>query len=192
VQTVQPSVYDQFYAEGGWKYRTFAEWWWHHRHFVRRFQLRPQMRMLEIACGMGFHTDLFCKMGFDCVGMDICDTAVRLARYRYPKRKFFLADATANLPAEPDSLDVIVTRGCSLYHYDLAAAGPVAATGNFLRYLKPGGRFVLIIATDLSGATDDGKIWQNRIEDYEQHFARFDRSYTVDWHKGMAICSITA
>lgn len=191
MQTVHQSVYDAFYAQGGWKYHTLREWLWHRRQFVRRFNLKKNMRMLEVACGMGFHTNLFCRMGFDCIGTDICDTAIRLARYRYPNRIFRLADATGELPAEKGELDVIVTRGCSLYHYDLQAPKTVSATENFIQYLAPKGRFVLIIATDLSGRRDAGKIWQNRMSDYESHFAGFDLPFSVDWYKGMAICSLS-
>jgi len=183
-------VYDAFYTRGGWKYRLPREWWWHWRNVVRRFKLKRGMGMLEIACGMGFHTDLFCRMGFDCSGMDICETAVRLARERYPNRTFHQADATGALPATAHSLDVVITRGCSLYHYDLSAPGPVAATENILGYLKPGGRFILIIASDLSGDRRPGQIWQNRLVDYREHFARFGQPFTVGWRKGMVICSL--
>jgi hypothetical protein len=57
-----------------------------------------------------------------------------------------------------------------------------------MRYLKPGGVFILIIVSDLSGARDPVKIWQNRIEDYQGHFSRFDPACTVDWHRGVVIC----
>jgi len=186
--TPTAGYYDTFYAEGGWRYSLVREWWWHRRHFVRRFKLRRGMRMLEVACGMGMHTDLFCRMGFDCSGIDLCPTGISAAQQRYPRRDFRVADAKAALPWEPGSFDVIVTRGCSLYHYDLAAPGPRAATQNLWQYLKPNGLFVLIIVSDLSGSRDPVKIWQNRLEDYRMHFEPFDSACTVDWHRGLVIC----
>jgi len=182
------SFYDTFYAEGGWRYGLVREWWWHRRHMVKRFGLAKGSRMLEAACGMGFHTDLFCRMGFDCTGLDTCATGIAEARRRYPNRNLIVGDAKGSLPFGEGSFDVVVTRGCSLYHYDLAAPGPCEATANLMRYLKPGGIFILIIVSDLSGARDPVKIWQNRIEDYQAHFSQFDSACTVDWHRGVVIC----
>lgn len=182
------SFYDTFYEAGGWRYSLVREWRWHRRHVVRRFGLRRGMRMLEAACGLGFHTNLFNLMGFDCVGIDACETAILGAQNAYPKRRFHLCDAQGELPFDEGSFDVVVTRGCSLYHYDLASPETLETTPNLMRYLKPGGLFVLVIVSDLSGRCDPGKIWQNRLEDYRRHFERFDPSCTVDWHEGVVIC----
>jgi SAM-dependent methyltransferase len=187
--TTVGGFYDTFYASGGWRYGLLREWWWHRRHVVRRFGLTRGQRMLEVASGMGFHTNLFCLMGFDCVGIDTCPTGIESARKRYPRRTFHQADAKGDLPFERGSFDNIITRGCSLYHYDLAAPGPHQATANLMQYLRPGGRFILVIVSDLSGERDPVKIWQNRIEDYRAHFERYDADCTVDWHRGVVICS---
>jgi SAM-dependent methyltransferase len=189
LKTPSQTYYDAFYTEGGWKYGFVREWLWHRRHLVKRFNLPRGDRMLEIACGTGFHTNLFCRMGFDCVGVDSCETAVVIARETFPHREFHLFDAKSDLPFPESSFDVIVTRGCSLYHYDLQSPDAIHATTNAMRYLRTGGRFVLIIASDLSGRRDEGKIWQNRIDDYRRHFERFDPACTVDWHKNMVIAS---
>ncbi|MCB9849915.1 MAG: class I SAM-dependent methyltransferase [Phycisphaerales bacterium] len=186
--TTTGSFYDTFYADGGWQYGLIREWLWHRRHMVKRFGLKRGMRMLEAACGLGFHTNLFCRMGFDCVGVDTCATGINTARQRYPKRDLNICDVRGDLPFDEASFDVVVTRGCSLYHYDLAAPAPIEATTNLMRYLKPGGRFILIIVSDLSGQRDPVKIWQNRLEDYRAHFSRFDANCTVDWHRGVVIC----
>jgi SAM-dependent methyltransferase len=188
-QTAEHSFYDTFYAEGGWRYQLWREWWWHRRHVQRRFGLRRGMTMLEIACGMGFHTDLFNRMGFRCVGLDACSTAIELARARYPRRTFHLCDARGDLPFEEGSFDVVITRGCSLYHYDLNSPATVATTPNLMRYLRVGGRFILVIVSDLSGRRDPGSVWQNRLDDYRAHFGQFDPQCTVDWHAGVVIAS---
>ena len=188
--TLDLSSYDVFYENGGWRYGFVREWLWHRRHLVRRFGLRRGRRMIEVACGIGFHTNLYCRMGFECVGFDANETAVRIARERYPRRTFQVADARGDLPFEANTWDVVITRGCSLYHYDLALPRTHETTANLLRYLRPGGLFVLIIATDLSGRRDAGRIWQNTLEDYQQHFAAHGSNASVDWHKGMVICGL--
>ena len=122
VQTRQEgSFYETFYAAGGWKYGLVREWRWHRRHLFKRFGLRRGMRMLEAACGLGFHTNLFNLMGFDCTGIDTCETAIQQAEAAYPKRSFHLCDASEDLPLAEGRFDIVVTRGCSLYHYDLTS-----------------------------------------------------------------------
>ncbi len=182
--------YDAFYEAGGWQYNLLHDWWWHRRHFVKKFGLHRGDRVLEVACGTGFHTDLFCRMGLDCIGFDTCETAVRIARERYPNRRFFVGDARGDLPVEHESMDAVVTRGCSIYHYDLAAQPALDTTANLLRYLRVGGRFVLIIASDLSGRREAGKIWQNRLEEYRVHLSHFGSDQIIEWHKGMVVCGV--
>ena len=184
-----PTVYDEFYVSGGWRYGRVREWWWHRQNLVKRFNTTRGMRMLEVACGSGFHTNLFCRMGFDCVGTDINAAGIEYAQNKYPQRRFVHGDAMADLPFDEGSFDIVITRGCSLYHYDLSGATALNTTRNLMRYLKPGGRFILIIATDRSGRKPDDDIWQNTLADYRKHFAQFDPSCTIDWYRGMSISS---
>ncbi len=189
--TLTENTYDSFYASGGWKYSILTEWFWHKRHMVKRFKLRKGCSMLEVACGTGFHTDLFCRMGFNCIGLDSCETAIEIAKKSYPKRIFHECDVRKELPLNEASLDVVVTRGCSLYHYDLAASATIETTAHLMKYLVPGGRFILMIVSDLSGSREPGRVWQNKLSDYHAHFDHFGGDCTVNWHKGMVIASTT-
>lgn len=184
---VAPTVYDDFYAAGGWRYSLVREWWWHRKNLMKRFDLPRGLRMLEVACGSGFHTNLFCRMGLDCVGMDINPAGIEYAKAHYPEREFVQADATADLPFDESSFDIVITRGCSIYHYDLSGSIALNMTANIMRYLKPGGRFILIIATDLSGNKPTDNIWQNTLDDYRGHFHEFDPQCSVDWYRGLSI-----
>ncbi len=180
--------YESFFADGGWKYSFWREWWWHRRHLIRRFGIPRGARVLEAACGSGFHTHLFNRMGLNCVGVDRSETGIRWAREYYPGHKYYCADVRRPLPVPPESFDVVVTRGCGLYHYDLADPNVHETTRCLMRYVRPGGLFVLIIVTDLSGRKPSTGIWQNTLDDYRNHFAAFTSRYTVDWHGGVAIC----
>lgn len=182
--------YNAFYRDGGWKYSTWREFWWHRRHVVRRFQLRRGMRLLEVACGSGFHTNLFRRMGFAVVGVDRSTSGIAWARRHYPKCTFHCGDLLGELPVSQEAFDVVLARGCSHYHYDLMSEQAMATTARLLQYLKPGGVLVMVIVTDLSGRREGGRVWQNKIVDYEEHFSRFDRLYSVDWHNGVAICGL--
>lgn len=181
------AFYERFYERGGWQYAFWKEFWWHRRHIVKRFKLRRGMRMLEIASGRGCHTNVFNRLGIDCVGVERSQTAVRQARGRYPRWTYHCCDATEPLPVALASFDVVLSRGYSPYHYDLRAEPALAATRTLLPYVKPGGRFIIIIVSDLSGRRPPDGVWHNRIEDYAQHFAVFGRRWTIDHVDGMVI-----
>jgi SAM-dependent methyltransferase len=184
------AFYGEFYRDGGWKYSFWKEYWWHRRHVVKRFGLRRGMRILEVACGTGFHTNLLNRMGFQCVGVDRSLVGIEWARKHYPRWAFHCSDITGEMPVEPGSFDAVLARGCSHYHYDLASGQALSTTTHLMRYLKPGGMFIMVIVTDLSGKREPGKVWQNTLEEYQRHFSSFGRRWSVDWVRGMAICGL--
>jgi SAM-dependent methyltransferase len=156
---------------------------------VKRFGLRRGQRVLEVACGSGFHTHLFNRMGFDCVGVDRSPAGIEWAKSHYPKWTYHCCDLH-DMPVAHDSFDVVLARGCSHYHYHLFGRKALHTTAVLLRYLKPGGIFIMIIATDLSGSRKPDRHWDNTIADYQRHFSLFGDHYTVDWVKGMVICGL--
>lgn len=184
------SFYNRFYREGGWKYSFLREYWWHRKHVVKRFQLRRGMRMLEVACGNGFHTNLFRRMGFDCVGVDRSEVGIAWARTQFPRSRYIQCDIMSDMPVSRGAFDVVLARGLSHYHYDLACDQALSTTRHLIPYLAPGGVFVMAIVTDLSGRREPGKVWQNTRQDYQNHFSSFGLRWSVDWHGGMAICGL--
>lgn len=184
------AFYSRFYRDGGWKYSFWREYLWHRRHVVKRFRLRRGMRMLEVACGNGFHTDLFRRMGFDCTGVDRCAAGIEWARAHHPKSRYVQGDVLGDMPVPRAAFDAILARGLSHYHYDLHSPQALATTRRLLDYLAPGGVFVMVIVTDLSGRREPGKVWQNTRRDYQDHFSAFHRPWSVDWHAGIAVCGL--
>lgn len=184
------AVYEAFYRTGGWKYVFWREYLWHRKHVVKRFGLTRRMRILEAACGTGFHTNMFRRMGFDCVGIDRSHAGIAWARKHYPKSVYRHRDILDDVPEDRGAFDVVFARGCSHYHYDLSSAKAISTTQHLMDFLKPRGVFVMAIVTDLSGRKEPDRIWQNTLADYRQHFASFGLPWTVDWHRGTAICSI--
>ena len=126
------SVYNEFYAKGGWKYSLWKEYWWHRRNIVRRFGLRSGMRILEVACGNGFHTNLLRRMGFNATGVDrspagIADalgiTAARLAATAVASA------AAAQRERRPDRAPAARDRGWSTGDIDTGTSwDPVGTT----------------------------------------------------------------
>ncbi|MFQ5495041.1 MAG: class I SAM-dependent methyltransferase [Phycisphaerae bacterium] len=183
------AFYQKFYQTGGWRYSFWREYLWHRRHMVKRFGLHRGMRVLEVACGSGFHTHLLNRMGFDCVGVDRSEAGIAWARRHYPLHVYHCCDLR-KMPLDEGSFDAVLARGCSHYHYDLMDEIALDTTGLLMRYLKPGGVFIMAIATDLSGRREADKIWHNTLDDYRQHFASFGLRWSVDWVEGMAICGL--
>lgn len=182
--------YNEFYSQGGWKYSFWKEYWWHRRHFVRRFRLRKGMRLLEVACGNGFHANLLRRMGFETLGVDRSAAGIAWARSHFPRTRYHLGDLFGELPVESGSCDVVYARGCSLYHYDLMTDQALDTTRHLLGQLRPGGVFIMVIVTNLSGSKEPGKIWHNTLDDYRRHFASFGSDYSVGWVDGMAVCGL--
>jgi SAM-dependent methyltransferase len=181
--------YNDFYKTGGWKYSYWKEARWHKKHLIRRFGLTKGMRVLEVACGSGFHTNMLTRLGFDAVGVDRSEEGIRWAKAHYPMTEYLCCDLR-ELTFEPQSFDLVFARGCSHYHYDLMGRKAMHTTASLMRFVKPGGRFVMIIVTDLSGRKEPDKIWHNTLDDYRKHFAFFGKRYDVEWIDGMAICAL--
>jgi len=182
--------YNELYRQGGWKYSFLKEFLWHRKHFIKRFQLRRGMKCLEVACGNGFHTNLLARMGLDCVGVDRSEEGIAWARSHFRNPTYHCCDLMGDLPVEKESRDVVYARGCSNYHYDQMSPRALDTTKHLLSYVKPGGVFVMVIVTNLSGKKEPGKIWHNTLEDYERHFCSFGLNWSVDWVQGMVVCGL--
>ncbi len=180
--------YEEFYKKGGWSYSYWREYWWHRKQIVKRFGLRRGMSLLDAGCGNGFHTHLFKRMGFQSVGVDRSRAGIEWAKKHYPETIYHCCDLF-DMPFAHNSFDVVLARGLSHYHYNLAGRKAITATAELLRFVKPGGLFSLVIITDLSGRKPVDDVWQNTLADYRKHMSLFSDEYQVDWYKGMAICS---
>jgi len=185
------AFYNDFYRRGGWKYSFRREYAWHKRHVMRRFRLRRGMSILEVACGSGFHTNVFNRMGLRCVGIDRSVEGIVTASREYPHLTFYQCDFR-EIPLPKASFDAVIARGFSYYHYDMNSAEAMLATRTLVRYLAPGGVFIMIIVTDLSGRREPGSIWHNTLDDYRAHFSSFGGQWSVDWVDGVAICGLSA
>lgn len=184
------AFYEQFYQTGGWRYSFWREFLWHRKHLVKRFGLRRGMRILEVACGTGFHTDLLNRMGFHCIGVDRSRAGIEWAQTHHPRSTYCCCDIEDELPVEKESFDAVLARGCSHYHYDLLTDKALNTTGLLMEYLRPGGVFVMIVLTNLSGSRGPDKVWHNTLDDYRRHFGSFGSKFSVDWVKGVAVCGL--
>lgn len=100
-------------------------------------------RLLDLACGPGHTTAAATARGAHALGIDLSIGMVGVARTRYPRAKFQVADML-DPPAGP--WDAVVSR-FGVHHAD-----PAWATAAF-KVLKPGGR--IAIAEKVADSAED-------------------------------------
>ncbi len=98
---------------------------------------RPGCRILEVGCGGGALLAFLESRGYEAVGVDISEEAVRLAARAAPRCTVVRADA-GDLPFEDASFDRLVSHHLVEHLPDL----PVALA-EWRRVLAPGGRLAL-------------------------------------------------
>jgi len=94
-------------------------------------------RLLEAGCGTGQWVQFLGKLGHDVIGVDYAASGLEIGREHNPNLNLIKADFR-NLPFEKDSFDYIVSFGA--IEHDIN--GPEEALREFLRVLKPNGRFM--------------------------------------------------
>jgi SAM-dependent methyltransferase len=194
MSTSEPTThYDAFYAQGGWRYPSWRLAKWRAKRFLARrivepLQLEPGAKILEVGCGMGLHSHLLAKLGFDVTAVDVSEVGIAYARRRFRKPRYLCSDAAElGSTLEPESFDVIFVRGMSWYHYELdgknlGGVDVPAQTRQLFDFLPAGGLFVLQIFTDFSGQRPAGTVHNNRVEDYTELFEQLgDVVLVTDW-----------
>jgi SAM-dependent methyltransferase len=181
--------YDRVYREDWhWRYtgvRThLREWYKLRRHVVRRVGLRPGAPVLEIACGQGYHVDVMRRMGFDVTGIDLSVGGIDFARRIFPESRYLHLDATGPLPFDSGSFDLVWSHGAGFFHYDIHTPQVHELIGEHVRLVRPGGHYLIMISSDLSGDHPDTamqKEWQHTLEDLRKALRPQGDDIETDW-----------
>ena len=102
----------------------------------RRFQRFNGEKVLDLGCGFGYYTDYFDGIGAHAVGVDGAEGMIRIARERYPRSVFSVADLSDPLPFEDASFDLVF---CNQVLMDMD--GIEGVFQECRRVLKDGGLF---------------------------------------------------
>lgn len=173
--------YEQKYRAGGWDYGEEIETEGLEIIFELA-SLHPPARIMELACGMGFHTNLMAQMGFDVTGNDLSETAIKSARKKYRDITFHhgFSQDMPDVPGYNEAFDGVITRGPSFYHYDLPLSGKnmknvdvADATKRAFDLIRPGGVFMMTIRTDFSGTHHVDGVHNNVASAYYNFFDQF-------------------
>ena len=88
-----------------------------HRYLLAR-ELVKDRRVLDIACGEGYGSDLLASVAANVVGVDIAPNALEHARRRYRRSHLrFIAGSCTAIPIAAQSVDVVVSFE-TLEHHD--------------------------------------------------------------------------
>lgn len=150
-------------------------------------ELRPNDRLLDVACGMGRHL-VHLKQRCRAVGLDFSRELLSLARQRLDAVPLVRADMRA-MPFE-SAFDA-ATSFFTSFGYFLSASDNLQAAQNVSRGLRPGGRFFLdfvnkphamaTLVTSSSRYQDDYEIRETRWIDANK---RLNKSMEL-WRNGL-------
>lgn len=96
--------------------------------------------VLDLCCGPGRHAAPLASRGYDVVGLDLDDSALRDACERAPSASFIRGDMR-RLPFESASFDAVICMWQSFGHFD--ADTNTTALTEMARVLRPNGRLLL-------------------------------------------------
>ena len=185
-------VYEQGYAtEWLWDFTRptarVREWWKLKHHIVDRLGLRPGSRVLEIACGQGYHVNALRRMGHRVTGVDISQAGIDFAKRHFPDDDFMRIDAALPMPFDDQSFDLVWSHGAGFFHYCITDDATAEIVGAHVRLIKPGGHYLVMIASDLSGARPGpheepwASEWQHTFVDLRTMLGRHAGDVSVDW-----------
>lgn len=146
--------------------------------------------VLDLGCGEGFHASLFHELGHRATGVDLSDVGISNATAAHPGPTFVAANAVDWLPEHVGEFDLVFSRGCSWWHYELSGTNHhgfdvAALTAAVFAALRPGGVFVLQAGTDFTGKGKGGAnklIHNNKLSAYRKLFEKYGEIVSVtDW-----------
>lgn len=165
--------YDRKYASGDFKYNPDREREWLRKHIIERFEISACDTILDLGCGKGLHASLLAEFGPQVYGVDMSTEGIRGAKGRGSRAVFINASASElGKYFDHGYFDLIYCRGMSWFHRELDRLCPTTGVNvsdqipYFMRFIRPGGLFVLQICTDFSGSRPTDNVHNNRLSDY--------------------------
>ncbi|MCW5957655.1 MAG: class I SAM-dependent methyltransferase [Pyrinomonadaceae bacterium] len=109
--------------------------------FVERLNIKPGMKVLDVACGSGNLAIIAAQKGADVTGLDIAENLVDAAKQRAEKLGLDIAfeqgDAE-DMPYADDSFDIVMTMFGAMF-----APRPEVTASELVRVCKPGGTIAM-------------------------------------------------
>ncbi|MSP12512.1 MAG: class I SAM-dependent methyltransferase [Chloroflexi bacterium] len=126
--------YDQIYREQGIRQMDSFYLW-----VLELLEAQPGQRLVDISCGEGQLVRFAAAAGVKAVGLDIAETALRVAAQAGASAGWVVTDAE-KLPLADASFDLLTNIG-SLEHYESMHT----AVHEMARVLRPGGKAAILV-----------------------------------------------
>jgi len=128
---------------------------------LERAKLKPDDRLLDLACGTGIVSRMSAENGVIATGGDINAGMLAVAKERSGNSKIDFMEADAgNLPFEDQSFDVVICQQGLQFFPDKSAA-----VAECYRVLKPGGRAVFCTARELA----ENPLMSSQVDAFKVH-----------------------
>ncbi|WP_378739923.1 class I SAM-dependent methyltransferase [Nocardia brasiliensis] len=116
------------------------------------------MRAMVVGCGLGRDAEHLAGLGFDTTAFDIAETAIKVARERFPSSmvNYVVADLLDPPAAWFGAFDLVVE---SITVQALPVSLRADATANVSRMVAPGGDLLVIAGIRADGEEVDGPPW---------------------------------
>lgn len=111
---------------------------------IKKFaaQFQNDSTILDLGCGSGYITNYLCNANLNAIGIDFSEEMIKIAKRKYPKLKFLLADfANVEDYFEEDSIDGLISI-YSLYFVPKEQFETVLKS--LSKVLKPEGKFLFV------------------------------------------------
>ncbi|MBZ5652356.1 MAG: class I SAM-dependent methyltransferase [Acidobacteriia bacterium] len=105
--------------------------------FIRRINLKPGTRVLDVACGTGNQSIPAAHAGADVIGLDLAPNLLEQARQRAAAKKLkieFIEGDAEKLPCDAAQFDVVLSMFGAMF-----APRPEVVAAELLRVCRPGG-----------------------------------------------------
>lgn len=130
---------------------------------------RGARSVLDLGCGIGMLANAFLSNGLAYTGVDISDTAVRIATERHPAARFLVGNI-AELPFT-DPFDIVIER--TVFIHLVEDAYWQSTLRQVKRSLSPAGTFILIDQLPVDDATAPAPAAHVKFRRYQQYEAEF-------------------
>ena len=114
---------------------------WEELKFLEEYIIDGE-KVLDLGCGNGRLYELFKEKFVDYYGVDNSDKMIEIAKSRYPKIKFQVADAL-NLPFPENFFDKVIS--IAVLHHIPSEEFRLQFLNEIKRVLKPEGKIILLV-----------------------------------------------
>ncbi len=154
-------------------------------NLLRLLNLKKGEKVLDVACGSGFFTREFVKVGAEATGLDIGRELVLIAKQKDSQSKYLVGNAEKMESITSAYFDaaVIVLALQNIKNYQNAIS-------EIARVLKPGGRLLVVLnhpafripKKSFWGYDEEAKIQYRKLDGYMSEFSK-----AMDMHPGKKI-----